>query len=131
MAQNNRKIMDEIKETLGMGFIERSRNGNGELTVFSWYIGDRQSYREFIALMKERIILKKKQLNLFEEFINLKPNRKAWCRHPELLLKALRLALEISELNNGTREETIPRLNSYIRYVETEVHATQPARGRR
>ena len=118
ITQKDKGILEKIKETLGMGRIIRSRNGNGDLKEYQWYIRKKQDFKKFIALMEERIVLKRRQLLLLKEYITLNPGRKHWCSNPKSLLRALEIALEISKLNHS-KKGTIQRISDYIELVKS------------
>jgi len=129
ISQKSRFILEKLKKKVGVGRIEKASSGFTSKTVWQYRVTGRDNMRKFILKIMNKVVLKRKQLYLMNEFLKLHHWKKVrsyrrrryrlWT--PETLLEALKLAKEINSMNPKCRKQTIEKIDRFIKEIEREV----------
>lgn len=114
IKQKSMTILQSIQKTIGFGKIRSGRSsfGNKE-AVFYWGINRRSYVYDFISIVGKYSVLKKKQIELMKEFLELKKDWRHW--EGTTLLRAVEIAYEMSKLNDKSHKQTIAKLEDYLK----------------
>jgi hypothetical protein len=121
-SQKELNILEGIKQTLGMGYINKSKYG------FAWIVSNRKDATKFIKIMADKVVLKRRHLELLARFISLRKSHGMYTK--TTFLDALRIAEEIAHLNSKHAKRTIKRI-SKIRQEVSQSTYTPEERGKR
>jgi len=124
VAQQEREVLDAIKECLGMGQIIYIGKGSYEWVVYNW-----DECRKIVSLLEGKLVVKARQLELLKEFLFLKEPYQAWTK--EKFIRALEIAEELARLKKkGNVRKTIERIRAIRRFVES-INYTPEIRGKK
>ena len=106
-------VLEIIKTFLGMGHVyyhtrhKRIRNGR-KVKEITFRIYRRDDLKKIIKLLEDKVIVKKRQLNLLNEALNLLKNKR------ENIKRIIQIANEINPRRMNPRKWTIKKLEKYI-----------------
>lgn len=119
-SQKYPPILEQIQTTLGMGRVVNHGEG------FGWIITAREDCLKFIELMKNKVVLKKRHLELLEKFFQLKKLHDFYTKR--VFLEALNIAEKIALMNSKHSIGTIKKI-AKLRTMVTESNYTPEDRG--
>jgi len=123
LRQSNRQVLERIRNELKMGGVYEGISGLGERKkTYSFEIQKRADIKSFIEKIGAKVVLRKDQLILMKELVELKIDKKPW--KGLQLLKAIELAKKIVAANPKVKKETLEKLDEAMKeakeFVEEE-----------
>lgn len=117
IRQSNRLILEQIKEELGItGCIGEGISGLSGKKTWSLAISSRRDILTFIEAIEEFVVLRKHQLELMKELINIKVGRRPWTG--KQLLYATRISKEVVSMNPKVKSKTLDKIEEAIQKAE-------------
>jgi len=112
ISSSDEDVIFSIKYTLGFGKVRRRKQKSGNV-IFIWWVFQRDQILEFIRLIKDRCLIKQKQLILLEKALQYIPSyeNRIFYRNLDTILKLIYFVERLRQLNSKNRRRNNVDLN--------------------
>lgn len=108
IVQTNLEILEEIKKVLAYGYIgKRKKKNKNHNDIWYFQVQAEKDLRNFIKRFENKIIIKKRQLNILLNFFNIRKKITDGKYRPKNILKLLEFAKNMQIANSSKITENL------------------------